>query len=33
MKDDVINEMPNGTPKNLIFLWGGKLRWDVEIKW
>jgi len=31
MKDDVNDEVPNGTPKILIpFNGGGKLRWDVE---
>jgi hypothetical protein len=31
MKDDVNDEVPNGTPKTLIsFNGGGKLRWDVK---
>ncbi len=31
MKDDVNDEVPNGTPKTLIpFNGGGKLRWGLE---
>jgi len=33
MRDDMNDEIPNGTPKTLIFfLWGDKLGWGVEIK-
>jgi hypothetical protein len=33
MKDDVNDEMPNGTPKDLnSFSWGVKLGWGVKVK-
>jgi hypothetical protein len=32
MKDDVNDEVPNGTPKALILFGGSKLGWGVEIR-
>jgi hypothetical protein len=32
MKDDVNDGVPNETPKLKFFLWGGKLKWGVEVR-